>query len=144
MPITIDIKADKLLKDLSDDLVDEEGLIRELTLKGEGYCKQEAPKDTGALARSITSKINGSTGEVKAGEEYWKDVVFGTSAHEITVKHKKVLSDRNSGSTHKKDAIYGKRVMHPGTRPNNFPARAVKKVKGEIPSIVRKYMRSKS
>ena len=144
MTITVEIDTGKILKDFDNDFVDEEGLIRELTLKGEGYCKSEAPKDTGALARSITSKINGSTGEVKAGEEYWKDVVFGTSAHEITVKHKKVLSDRNSGSTHKKDAIYGKRVMHPGTKPNNFPARAVKKVRGEIPGIVPKYMRVKS
>lgn len=143
MPITIDIKADKLLKDLSNDLVDEEGLIRELTLKSEGYCRSEAPKDTGALARGITSRISGSTGEVKAGEEYWKDVVFGTSPHEIRVKNKKVLSDRNSGSTHKKDAIYGTRVMHPGTKPNNFPARAVNKVRGEIPGIAQKYVRLK-
>lgn len=55
MVITIDIKADKLLKDLSDDLVDEEGLIRELTLKGEGYCKSEAPKDTADAASRPSS-----------------------------------------------------------------------------------------
>lgn len=144
MSITIDIKADKLLKDLSDDLVDEEGLIRELTLKGEGYCKSEAPKDTGDLSRSISSRFEGDNGIVKTDIEYARHVIYGTSAHEITVKKKKVLSDRNSGSTKKKDAIYGKRVMHPGTRPNNFPARAVKKVRGEIQGIVPKYMRVKS
>lgn len=143
MSITIDIKADKLLKDLSDDLVDEEGLIRELTLKGEGYCKSEAPKDTGDLSRSISSRFEGDNGIVKTDIEYARHVIYGTSAHEITVKHKKVLSDRNSGSTHKKDAIYGTRVMHPGTRPNNFPARAVKRIKGDLPSTARKYVKLK-
>lgn len=143
MSITIDIKADKLLKDLSDDLVDEEGLIRELTLKGEGYCKSEAPKDTGDLSRSISSRFEGDNGIVKTDIEYARHVIYGTSAHEITVKKKKVLSDRNSGSTKKKDAIYGTRVMHPGTRPNNFPARAVKRIKGELPSSARKYIKVK-
>ena len=143
MPITIYIKADKLLKDLSNDIVDEQGYFRELTLKGEGYCKSEAPKDTGDLSRSISSRFEGDNGIVKTDIEYARHVIYGTSAHEITVKHKKVLSDRNSGSTHKKDAIYGTRVMHPGTRPNNFPARAVNKVRGEIPGIAQKYVRLK-
>ena len=143
MSITIDIKADKLLKDVSDDLVDEEGVIRELTLKGEGYCKSEAPKDTGDLSRSISSRFEGDNGIVKTDIEYARHVIYGTSAHEITVKHKKVLSDRNSGSTHKKDAIYGTRVMHPGTRPNNFPARAVRRIKGELPATARKYFKVK-
>mgnify|MGYP006958166497 CR=1 FL=1 len=144
MTITVDVRAEKVLRDLSDDLVDEKGLIRELTLQGTRYCKQEAPKDTGDLARSINPKINGSTGEVKTNIEYARHVIYGTSAHEITVKNKKVLSDHNSGSTHRKDAIYGTRVMHPGTRPNNFPARAVKRIKGQLPNIARKYVKVKS
>ena len=144
MPITVDVKADKVLNDLAKDLVDEKGLIRELTMKGERYCKQEAPKDTGDLSRSISSRASGDSGVVKTNSEYAKHVIYGTSAHEITVKNKKVLSDRNSGSTKKKDAIYGTRVMHPGTKPNNFPARAVKRVKGEIPGIARKYVKVKS
>lgn len=144
MGITIDINADKVLNDLSKDLIDEEGLIRELTMRGESYCKMECPKDTGDLSRSITSRFQGNDGVVKTDLEYAKYVIYGTNAHEITVKNKKVLSDRNSGSTKKKDAIYGKRVMHPGSRPNNFPSRAVKQVQGEIPSIARKYVGQKS
>ena len=144
MPITVKVDADKILEKLSGDIVDEEGLITELTMKGENYCRNEAPKDTGALSRSITSQISGGTGEVKAGEPYWRYVVFGTSPHEITVKSAKVLSDRNSDSTHKKDAIYGKRVMHPGSKPNNFPARAVQRIRGDLPPTVRKYMKVKS
>ena len=93
--------------------------------------------------RSINPRINGSEGVVRTHLEYWRHVVFGTSAHEITVKNKKVLSDRNSGSTKKQNAIYGKRVMHPGTKPNNFPARAVRRIKGELPSTARKYVKVK-
>ena len=143
MVLTVTVDCEKVLRELSEDIVDENGLIRELTMKGVNYCKQEAPKDTGNLIDSINPRISGSTGEVRSREEYWRHVVFGTSAHEITVKNKKVLSDRNSGSTKKKNAIYGKRVMHPGTRPNNFPARAVRRIKGELPSTARKYVKVK-
>ena len=143
MTITVDVNAEKALRDLSEDLVDEQGLIRELTMKGTQYCKQEAPKDTGDLARSINPKITGDSGVVKTNIEYARHVIYGTSAHEITVKNKKVLSDRNSGSTKKRDAIYGTRVMHPGTKPNNFPARAVRRLKGELPATARKYFKVK-
>lgn len=144
MVITVDVNADKVLRDLSEDLVDEKGLIRELTMKGTKYCKQEAPKDTGELSRSINQRITGDSGVVKTNIEYARHVIYGTSAHEITVKNKKVLSDRNSGSTKKQDAIYGTRAMHPGTKPNNFPARAVKRIKGELPETARKYVKVKS
>ena len=144
MTITVEVNADKVLRDLSEDLVDEKGLIRELTMKGTKYCKQEAPKDTGDLSRNINPRITGDTGIVKTNIEYVRHVIYGTSAHEITVKNKKVLSDRNSGSTKKQDAIYGTRVMHPGTKPNNFPARAVRRIKGELPATARKYVKVKS
>ena len=141
MKLTIDVDTSKLVKDLTDDLVNEEGLIKELTLKGENYCKKEVPKDTGDAMRSITSDV--SSGTVKSNIEYMKYIIFGTSAHTITVKNKKVLSDINSGSTKKKNAIYGKTVKHPGTSPNNFPARAVNQIKGELPTIVKKYIKVK-
>lgn len=141
MKLSIDVDTSKLVNDLTNDLVDEEGLIRELTLKGENYCKKEAPKDTGDLMRSITSSFQGKDGIVKTDLEYVKYVIYGTSAHDITVKKKKVLSDINSGSTKKKGVIFGKTVKHPGTSPNNFPARAVNQIKGELPAIVKKYIK---
>lgn len=141
MKLTITVDTNKLVKDLTDDLVDEEGLIHELTLKGEANCKKEAPKDTGDLMRSITSSFQGKDGIVKTDLEYAKHVIYGTSAHTITVKNKKVLSDINSGSTHKKGVIFGKTVRHPGTKPNNFPARALNQIKGELPAIVKKYIK---
>lgn len=143
MRIAVDVDTSKLVKDLTDELVDEEGLIRELTLKGEAECKKEAPKDTGDLMRSISSSLKGKEGIVKTDLEYAKHVIYGTSAHTITVKNKKVLSDINSGSTKKKGVIFGKTVRHPGTSPNNFPARALNQIKGELPSIVKKYIKVK-
>lgn len=143
MTITVTVDCEKVLRELSEDLVDENGLIRELTMKGVNYCKQEAPKDTGDLAKGINSRITGDSGVVKTNIEYARYVIYGTSAHEITVKNKKVLSDRNSGSTKKQNAIYGTRVMHPGTKPNNFPARAVRRLKGELPATARKYVKVK-
>ena len=144
MTITVEVNAKKVLEDLSKDLVDEKGLVRELTMKGEKYCKMDAPKDTGDLSRSISSRVTGESGVVKTNIEYARHVIYGTSAHEITVKNKKVLSDRNSTSTKKQDAIYGTRVTHPGTKPNNFPARAVNKLRGELPATARKYVKVKS
>ena len=141
MKLSIDVDTKQLMKDITDDLVDENGLIKELTLKGEVECKKEVPKDTGDLMRSITSDIH--QGVVKTDLEYVKYVILGTSAHTITVKNKKVLSDINSGSTKKQNAIYGTSVRHPGTKPNNFPARAVNNIKGELPSIVKKYIKVK-
>lgn len=144
MTITVEIDTGKILKDFDNDFVDEEGLIRELTLKGQKHCKIEVPKDTGDLSRSINVRIEGNEGIVKTDLEYARHVIYGTHAHEIKVKNKKVLSDRNSDSPKKKDVIYGPKVMHPGTKANNFPARAVKKVQAEMPGSVRKYMKVKS
>ena len=141
MKLTITVDTSKIEKDITDKLVDEEGLIHELTLKGEANCKKEAPKDTGDLMRSITSRLKGKEGIVKTDLEYAKHVIYGTSAHTITVKNKKVLSDINSGSTKKKGAIFGTKVRHPGTKPNNFPARALNQIKGELPAIVKKYIK---
>ena len=143
MVLTVTVDCKKVLRELDGDIADENGLIRELTMKCTTYCKQEAPKDTGDLHRSINPRINGSEGVVRTHLKYWRHVVFGTSAHEITVKNKKALSDHNSDSPKKKDVIYGKRVMHPGSRPNNFPGRAVKRVKGELPATARKYVKVK-
>lgn len=141
MKLSIDVDTHKLISKITNDLVDEDGVIRELTLKGEAECKKEAPKDTGDLMRSITSSLKGKEGIVKTDLEYAKHVIYGTSAHTITVKNKKVLSDINSGSTKKKGAIFGTRVRHPGTKPNNFPARALNQIKGELPAIVKKYIK---
>lgn len=143
MKLTITVDTHKLISNITDKLVDEDGVIRELTLKGEAECKKECPKDTTDLMKSITSSFQGNDGIVKTDLEYVRYVIYGTSAHDITVKKKKALSDINSGSTKKKGVIFGKRVRHPGTKPNAFNARALNKIRGELPSIVKKYVKVK-
>jgi hypothetical protein len=139
MKLSIDVDVNKLVKDITNDPIDIDGLIKELTLQGETECKKEVPVDTGSLRDSITSDI--SRGVVKTDTEYAKYVILGTSAHDITVKKKKVLSNKNSGSSKKKETqTFGKRVRHPGTKPNNFPARAVNNLKGKLPELVKKYI----
>lgn len=44
----------------------------------EGSAKRKAPKDTGALRRSITSEVNGTEGVVFTSLEYAPYVEFGT------------------------------------------------------------------
>ncbi|MGM9543618.1 MAG: HK97-gp10 family putative phage morphogenesis protein [Romboutsia timonensis] len=44
----------------------------------EASAKQKAPKDTGALARSITSEVNGTEGVVFTTSEYAPYVEYGT------------------------------------------------------------------
>jgi hypothetical protein len=141
MKLSIDVDVNKLVKDITNDPVDIDGLIKELTLQGETECKKEVPVDTGSLRDSITSDI--SRGVVKTDTEYVKYVILGTSAHDITVKNKKVLSNENSGSNTKERGeirTFGKRVRHPGTKSNNFPARALNNLKGKLPELVEKYI----
>lgn len=44
----------------------------------EGSAKRKAPKDTGALRRSITSEVNGTEGVVFTSLEYAPYIEFGT------------------------------------------------------------------
>ena len=55
----------------------EQGLQKSCAIV-ERSAKEHAPKDTGALRRSITSKVEGTTGEVFTALEYAPYVEFGT------------------------------------------------------------------
>lgn len=65
------------LEDLSDDSNIEDGLKKACALV-ERTAKQKAPKGTGELRRSITSKIQGKEGIVFTPLEYAPYVEFGT------------------------------------------------------------------
>lgn len=60
----------------------DESKVRQGLAKGctivERAAKQKAPKDTGALKRSITSEVSGTTGTIFTPLEYAPDVEFGT------------------------------------------------------------------
>lgn len=100
-----------------------------------------APVDTGALRLSIINglKIN-TDGTIEISmKEYAKFIEFGTPPHIIRAKDKQVLSDINSPSGKKKNAIYGRSVLHPGTQPNPF-IRFVMKTK--LPIILKRRLES--
>ncbi len=69
--------------------------------------------------------------------DYWKYVEYGTKPHEIKPKDKKALRWNNKkGSTaFKKDDIFAKRVMHPGTKPQPFTRNTLYH---KLPSILQK------
>lgn len=60
-------------------------------------------------------------GEVRADAKYSGYVHEGTRPHIIKARNKKVLANERAGK------IFGKVVRHPGTKPNPFLLRALKK-----------------
>ena len=72
-----EIENINILDKLIDEKKIEKGLAQACALI-ERSAKQKAPKDTGALARSITSEVNGTEGEVFTPLEYALFIEFGT------------------------------------------------------------------
>lgn len=72
-----EIENINILDKLIDEKKIEKGLAQACALI-ERSAKQKAPKDTGALARSITSEVDGTEGEVFTPLEYAPFVEFGT------------------------------------------------------------------
>lgn len=67
MKITFDAVGEEKLLQILDDMIDVRNLERAMakaTLLVEAEAKKKAPRDTGDLARSITSKVETSGGEV--------------------------------------------------------------------------------
>jgi len=83
----------------------------------------------GNLRQSIKSRTVRLAGEVRVGADYAIFVEAGTRPHIIKVKNKKVLADRRAG------IFFGKKVKHPGTKPNPFFAKGIK----QSISKIRKY-----
>lgn len=82
----------------------------------------DAPKRTGRLADSVEGSVTPYgvlpiRGSLSANTSYADYVIKGTRPHEIRVRNARVLTDGNT--------IFGVKVNHPGTQPNNFLARAM-------------------
>lgn len=88
------------------------------------------PFKTGFLLQSFGGSINGLTaiwGPDHAHETtYSRFVEFGTAPHVIEAKNKKVLANKATGQ------IFGKRVNHPGTKPNPYMERIVDASRDQI------------
>lgn len=79
--MSIEIEGLNVILDKLDDIGDEETLKNALgraCALVERSAKEKAPKDTGALRRSITSEIRGTEGVVYTPLEYAPYVEFGT------------------------------------------------------------------
>jgi len=96
--------------------------------KIENTAKREAPAKSGDLRKHIGSKFEILKGSVESKASYSIYVHEGTKPHDIFPVNKKVLADK------RKKIIFGKRVRHPGTKPNQYMLRAVEK---EINTITR-------
>ncbi len=77
----------------------------------------------GSFRHQMTSILRG---EVWSIAPYALFVHEGTRPHPIAVVNKKVLANKRMGQ------FFGKRVQHPGTRPNPFMQRAIENSKSKI------------
>ena len=110
------------------------GLMRDLALIVTAEAKREAPRRTGNLARSIQiGSVSATRAEVRATANYAAFVEMGTRAHIIRPRQRKALrwaprgQTRLSGTPKKgAQAIFAKRVNHPGTRAHPFMAPAIR------------------
>ena len=119
--------------------------IKESTIKMHKDAVTGAPHTSNFLRNHIRPIISGGlTGEVVSTANYSEAVEEGTRPHSISVKSKKVLAGHRryaptgwpfiSGDY----AVYGKRVNHPGTRPQPFMMPAWKKAMDRLYSLIRK------
>lgn len=105
--------------------------VQKSVLQVHSQSLKEAPvnKQTGGgnLRQNIRSKmISKLSGAIEAWAPYSIFVHEGTKPHEIRTVNKKVLANSRTGQ------IFGKRVMHPGTRPNQFFIRAIERSRAKI------------
>ena len=131
MKLEMDVGLNGLNKDKDLHVLKARKVLWESMLKMKRLAQQRAPSDTGALKSRIhlVPNFKGSTSyELFDGVEYGVHVEFGTDPHLIKVKNKMSLSDINSASPKRNNAVYGKEVWHPGTTMQPYMRPAEKEV----------------
>jgi hypothetical protein len=105
------------------------GILKHWQIATVAEAKHHVPRKTGHLGRSIEAgEIGPSHAVVRARVNYAGFVEYGTRAHEIRPRNKRVLrfaankgSARLTGSVRRGgDAAFARSVHHPGTRPQPF------------------------
>jgi len=89
--------------------------------------KQEVPIKTGTLRRSIVMDYRPIAVSIYPTVNYSLDVNFGTKAHIIRPRTKKVLRFRSGNNW-----VFASRVYHPGTKANPFVERTVARSEGGV------------
>jgi hypothetical protein len=121
------------------------GLLRQWQLGSVAEAKRMVPRKTGHLGRSIgPGGLFGDHAIVRAATNYAAFVEYGTRAHEIRPRNKRVLrfpanggSARLTGSVRRGGAaIFARSVHHPGTRPHPFLIPGARAALGKIGALV--------
>lgn len=89
--------------------------------------KEEVPIKTGQLRRSIVMDYRPIAISIYPTVNYAPNVNFGTKAHVILPRTKKVLRFRSGNSW-----VFAQRVYHPGTKANPFVERTVARSEGGV------------
>lgn len=124
MKIVITLNIDKLLRAAKREpqiaIEEMQKAVEKSAYKIEEVAKKiEAPRKTGNLRKNINTTIKPLMATVKSRANYSIYVHEGTKPHTIVPVKKKVLADKRKG------IIFGKKVNHPGTKPNPFMKRTV-------------------
>lgn len=117
-------------------------LMRDLALTAVSEQKQLAPVKTGNLRRSIhVGRVTPRSAETIASANYAAAVEFGTKAHEIRPRGRKMLRFKGAGGI-----VFARRVRHPGTRKQPFmipgAERAITTINGLRDRVVDKWNRA--
>lgn len=114
--VTVQIKGLKELRNRLEAIDDLGPLMRDLALSAVAEQKRLSPVKTGNLRRSINvGRITDRTAETIARAEYASYVEYGTKAHEIRPRNRRVLRFK-VGNRY----VYARKVRHPGTRAQPF------------------------
>jgi hypothetical protein len=115
-------------------------LMRDLALHAVAEQKRLVPRKTGNLGRSIgIGRVTATYAETKASADYAAFVELGTRPHTIVPRNRKALRWPATGSATLSgrvssggQAIFAKRVNHPGTRAQPFMVPGAKKAVEDI------------
>ena len=109
-------------------------MLRQMAVEGVAEAKRLVPRKTGNLARTIqVGRVTDDSAQIRAGANYAAVVEFGSRAHLIRPRRKRVLMfSRNPGARRLtgsvrtanrrpgQGVIFARIVHHPGTRPHPY------------------------
>lgn len=132
--VTVDTRRIQQLAGLVKNAVDASTKTIAHTLQQE--VTQKTPKKTGKLQRGWTIRSIGNTFAVENAVNYARFVISGTKPHDIKPTRRHVLAFNCRGGK-----VFAKRVHHPGTKPNNFTAKATDSALGKFAGVISKALR---
>ncbi len=132
MKIRVEVNTDELMKAVKAEPIiasqEIQKAVNKSAIKVLQIAQKEAPVKTHHLVQRIKARFEPLVGIVESLAQYSVFVHEGTRPHIILPVRKKALANVKRG------LMFGRKVNHPGTSPNRFMLRSIKKA---IPSIER-------